>query len=550
MTDHQDMGTTPTLAEEAAMAVLDRRGRVAAASLRAATASRLDTETTAENSADTAPDTEVVNLRPDGGRRGGDRGEPLGRGRRLWLAVAAAAVVVIGVVAALSGGDGRPGVTSGGEPGYLLPGWLPDGLEPFAAVDGDVVARGSDATAQVAVYGDPSAADPWARTIAVTYVDDAGRAAADAAGDDPAFGLGVSREQIEVGGQPATLTDRDAWYVDWAAGGGTLTVFGSEAVTRDEVLAAAAAASPDVTIGAASLPSGFVEMARGPRYAAGSRFVTEGMPPVGLLVTYTTDGRPHAGDTPGLAVMQRPGDAAAVDLLRLNEATSWSTEVRGQHAVGVTTADPPASNQVALQWLDPSGQLVTIYAVGLSDDEVVRVAEELAPASEADIDHLLREYADDHIPVGDEAADESTGATEDGQAEVASGEQDGLRWTLLAAGNSGEASLELVWGDSSASSSWPVDSGGALELVASVPAGWPGPVVVGTVSPPATSVSVEIPGQPAVDAALHDVPRHGRRAFVVFPPATDALATAAVIARDVDGAEIARDTVVLDPQPG
>ena len=83
-----------------------------------------------------------------------------------------------------------------------------------------------------------------------------------------------------------------------------------------------------------------------------------------------------------------------------------------------------------------------------------------------------------------------------------------------------------------------------------MPAGWPGPVVVGTVSPPATSVSVEMPGQPAVDAELHDVPRHGRRAFVVFPTATGALATAAVIARDVDGAEIARDTVVLDPQPG
>jgi hypothetical protein len=147
-----------------------------------------------------------------------------------------------------------------------------------------------------------------------------------------------------------------------------------------------------------------------------------------------------------------------------------------------------------------------------------------------------REVAPPAEPADGEA---TTRPLEDGQTEVAAGEQDGVPWRLLATRRPGYAALELAYGNGSASTGWDAGSPLPLEVSWSQSAGWPVPAIMGVVADGAT-VTVEVPGRPAVTPDLVALPGWDHQGFVAFVPDLDEVGVV-VIARGPDGQEIGRD---------
>ncbi|HKA85906.1 MAG TPA: hypothetical protein VKD21_18715, partial [Acidimicrobiales bacterium] len=422
-----------------ALAELDRLGARAAVALR--------------ERVDAAIELEPVPTRGDVDRStvGTGAGEPLvvdlgrssaprahsARGRRALLAAAAVLILVGASVAIVLTRDDRPAVTSG-QPGYLVPGWLPEGLGPepdTVALNGDQ-GSGPGFGGEVAVYGSGSADDPWAGpTVGVVHV----------VPDPSSFGDETDGEPITVGGHEATLTHDDrAWNVQWSEDGGRVVVRGVD-LGRDEVLAAAAAASAAPAISLAGLPDGFAEIGRGPLDAV----VAAGYPSEsGLSITYAAAA---ADDDTYLAVVQRPGSAASVDLARWGsfDLDSSSTTVRSEHAVVARF-----SGATLLQWHEPAGALVTLVASGLDDDAVRRVAEELRPAGGAEIDRLVREHGTPS------PAQSGFSSLEEGQVQVVSGKRGDIQWRLVASVDQEPRLGSLSYEEASASSGSSSGTGG------------------------------------------------------------------------------------------
>jgi hypothetical protein len=133
----------------------------------------------------------------------------------------------------------------------------------------------------------------------------------------------------------------------------------------------------------------------------------------------------------------------------------------------------------------------------------------------------------------------ATRPLEDGQTEVAAGEHGGVPWRLLATRRPGYAALELAYGNGSASTGWDAGSPLPLEVSWSQSAGWPVPALMGVVADGAT-VTVEVPGRPAVTPDLVALPGWDHQGFVAFVPDLDEVGVV-VIARGPDGQEIGRD---------
>src|SRR5690606_19610129 len=129
--------------------------------------------------------------------------------------------------------------------------------------------------------------------------------------------LRQDQETIDVGDSRATLvTTGGLVVVERAVAGGTLAVVGDDEVTQGEVVVAAAAATVDPAVAGAALPEGFAEIARGPLSAAGSSIrALYGFDGDELGLVYQRG--EGAQRDPSLAVFQRPGSEAAVDLARL-----------------------------------------------------------------------------------------------------------------------------------------------------------------------------------------------------------------------------------------
>jgi hypothetical protein len=192
----------------------------------------------------------------------------------------------------------------------------------------------------IAIYGDPDADDPWSASVAVTHL---------AADEELLGGLPPDGEAVTVGSHEARLLEAESevfwargpdgpgWQVVWTVDGGRLAVTGS--VTRDEVLAAAEAATTEPAIEGSGLPDGYEELARGPlldRLPFTSLFegnvdsVILGSADGTGLAVVSADPSDRDAVRTAVVVAQRPGPASAVDLLRLSFPDAEATTVRGR----------------------------------------------------------------------------------------------------------------------------------------------------------------------------------------------------------------------------
>jgi hypothetical protein len=538
--------------DDARLEALDRRGRAAAATLLHDLATRGAPALVAEDARTVAEPTVIYADRPTVRRRG----RPAHRS--LLAAAVVGALVVAGGAVAIMTSDDDPRVSTGAGPEYLLPGWLPAGLEPASVTDIPDAAElgfGGD----VAVYGNPDTDDPWSTTLVVTHL---------VADEELLGGAPSNGEAVTVAGHPARLHDEfedgRRWQVEWQVDDGLMIVGG--ALTRDEVLAAAETATAEPAIGASGLPDGYVELARGPNAAADFLLTTslfegnvdgslEGSTAgsvdgaangAGLAVTYADPADRDAVRT-ALVVAQRPGPASAVDLLRLWFADADATTVRDRPAVIGRGRELPGSageaGVVAVQWAEPEGRLVTVVGFGVAEDVTLQVAQSLRPGGTDEVAALREQH-----PV---AAPRELGEVPEEHVVVASGESRTGQWRIVAdAGrqeNVGALTLERVWGAIAGTSSTTGDRfEPPLDLAADLSDGTV--VVWGVLGVDAASVTVESPGVEPVALPVHEV--EGWSHLVVagsFPMDHFGVPSGevSVVARDAGGREVARNSTVL-----
>jgi hypothetical protein len=514
--------------DAAALTELDRLGARAAVALRERVDAAVELEplpTRGDPDRSTAGTGGGEPLVVDLGRPSAPRTRPSPR-RRVLLAAAAVLILAGASAAIVLTRDDRPAVTSG-RPAYLLPGWLPEGLGPEPATVGLNRDQGSGAGfgGEVAVYGSESADDPWAGpTVGVVHI----------VPDPSSFGDESDGEPITIGGHEATLTHDDpAWNIEWSEDGGRVVVRGVD-LSRDEVLAAAAAASAEPAISAAGLPDGFAEIGRGPLDAA----ATAGFPDAsGLTIAYTASA---TSDDTYLVVAQRPGTAASVDLARWgpSDVDGSSTTVRGQRA-----AVARLSGATVLQWHEPTGTLVTVVASGLDEDALRRVAEELRPAGGAEIDRLVDEHG---TPSPTRSGFSNL---EEGQVQVVSGTRADIQWRLVASADQELGGLTYEESSGSSASGFggagSADPGAAPPLEAAATRSSDGEswVVFGVVAGDASAITAEGADGSAVSLDLYDVTGWDRKVFIGFLPADTRERD--VVAHRPDGTEVARQWLGL-----
>jgi hypothetical protein len=113
-----------------------------------------------------------------------------------------------------------------------------------------------------------------------------------------------------------------------------------------------------------------------------------------LTLIYTPG--PTADNEDGaIVVRQRPAAPEAVDLVRFGFLDVDTATVRGHRAViGHVEAHGVAT---LVQWYEPSGLLVSVWAEGLSESEALQFAEDLRPADGTEVEQLRRAYAEPNI---------------------------------------------------------------------------------------------------------------------------------------------------------
>jgi hypothetical protein len=452
--------------------------------------------------------------------------------------------------------DGRSDVSSGGPLHYLLPSWLPAGLQPVAAGGlPDTAAAGF--TADVAVYGDADSDDPWSAPLAVVHLV----ADEELLGDRSSGG-----EEVTVAGHDARLRESEGlgdgsagptWEVEWQVDDGMLIVSGP--LDQADVLAAAEAATTEPAIEPSGLPDGYTELARGPISATLSityrpPFDFGAFAGSGLAVTYVDRSEVTATPVDGgegpttVTVVQYPGPASAVDLPRVFVPDSEAITVRGHHALvsRVGVEGPGGTGTVAVQWAEPDGQLVTVVGSGVTEDVVLRVAESLQTAGADEVAGLVGALADLPPP--------EFRAVPAGRVVVASGDSPTGRWRILAnprrSANIGALTIEAVWGPLGNIAS---TTGDRVEPPLDLAASYQDRTVVvwGVLWVDAASVTVEAPDHESVALDIHAVDGWSHPVVAdAFPE--DHFAGAGevvVVARDADGREVGRNSTVLRP-PG
>jgi len=522
---------TPTSDEATALALLDARGRQAATSLRSVVdelVARPDAEAlspgageapspSAGPDADPGPDPDVavVGLRPAGSRGGQGR---------TWL-IAAAVLVVTGLVAAVAmlvrAGD-EEGMVTDDQPGYLLPGWMPDGWDLQDARSVQISDVPGALTGTVTVYGDPAADDPWTgpRLSVWQTVDDG-------------FGLDerADVEQIQVGGLPATIEDRDGSIIVRAVDGDgdDVVMVMAERTERPVALAAAEAAVAGDVAGAR--PDGWERLASGPVSAASA------------TGTYALDGVSlmyggSSSTTGQVAVIEQAGDRDDAELVRLMSGDVEVVEVRGQPAYLVEGS--------LLQWYEPSARaVVTLMANGLDRSELLRFAEGFRASRPGEVDDLVKSHG----------SSGPFGRLQPGEVVVTEGRfPEGQPWRLVAS-DDGSDGFGLAFADGAGSSGTGVDAASgwgtlSVDVASHQMAGGSGVIgIYGAVTPQAGELVIEAPGHEPIRLELHmveGIAGWAEKVFAAVVP-TD-LGPAEVVARAADGSELAR--VPLDVDDG
>jgi hypothetical protein len=327
-----------------ALTELDRLGARAAVALRERVDAAVELEplpTRGDPDRSTAGTGGGEPLVVDLGRPSAPRTRP-SSGRRALLAAAAVLILAGASAAIVLTRDDRPAVTSA-QPTYLLPGWLPEGLgsEPESLVVHEEMGTDDGLVGDIAVYGSESADDPWAGpTVAVARI----------VPDVSSFGDESAGEPITVGGQQATLTDDDpAWNVEWSEDGARVLVRGVE-VSRDEVLAAAAAASAEPAISAAGLPDGFAEIGRGPLDATATGGPTEPGP------RSSTPRRPDTGSRLAMSAWWLRSAPARPHPWTLPGGVASTSSARRRRCAASTQSSPGSPVRPACSGANPQGR--------------------------------------------------------------------------------------------------------------------------------------------------------------------------------------------------
>jgi hypothetical protein len=490
-------------ADGPALLAVDRRGRAAAAAIHAAVAARVEGPAPGVESRGAA-----VADRGDGDADDGRHAIELARvhspvrgGRRrvrppsiwgpAWLAVAAALVAVAAALSVIVlPADRMPTMSSGGQGPLVLGRRSAAVMNLRAGVDtiGPVPARGD-----VAVYGDAGAEDPWAGPL-VTVTSS----------DRPPAGT-LDPEQPPLRGQPVFSLDEDGTGLAWATGEGSLqvTVRGGGLDAGDARLAAEkTSVSPGPAIAATGLPSGLTEIARGSSGAtlADLSPVEPGM----FSMTYSRINGPSGNVV--AAIYQRPGVPGDVDLARVANPRLRPVEVRGVHAVEGPVGDPPVAASVrAVQWWEPSGLLTTVVSHGWGREELLRVVDEMRPATPRQLADLR-----DRRPSGE------------AYVVLASGVHAGVHWWLSTLGGSGEIQFEVP----APAGGTAIDPGDRLLPLRGIWTGaplqlpgWRDEAVFGFVPPDVTALEVDVDGRPT-PVRLEPVTIGGvaMQGFVTFVP--------------------------------
>jgi hypothetical protein len=523
---------------------LDRRGRAAAAALRARVDALVDLDPGLPAPAEAPIPPGSPGLR-DGDDRDGDSehvlvaldadGRDRARHRRRvrWLAVAAAAAL-IAALATMVAREPRTHVDSD-QPRLLVPAAAPAGMDLVWVQPLDGSDRDPAVDIETAVYGEAAAADPWHGPVIVVLQQHVG----DDRPSDFQPPMDAHRETIDIAGHEAILSEGtftgaeaaggdggDAWQVTWTAGDERLVVGGSPGVGRDQVIAAATHVE-DGRVAAAGLPDGFDLLARGPLDAAVDPMGLTSLPYTsGLVLTYRPPG--GAEDGPFIAMLQRPGDPEAVDLLRFAYPDGRSVEVRGRHGMlGVR------DDHVALQWLEPDGQLVTLYGLGFAEEVLLAMAEDLTEIAPGEVSDLAATTPGVLGPApagGVVVAEGRTPAGTDWRVTVGPAAPEGMAaLTLEHADPSGESSTSESFGPPTALAASTVELDGGRTLV------------YGTTPSEAATVAVEAPGRSPVPLDAHPVEGWAGMAVVTgtVTPA-DLPAGTALVARAADGTELHR----------
>jgi hypothetical protein len=160
-------------------------------------------------------------------------------------------------------------------------------------------------------------------------------------------------------------------------------------VSREQVIAAAEAASAEPAIDPTGLPDGLTELARGPIHAAVPWGGISGYTgsSTGLWVSYGNEAV-GTDESTTMLITERSGTAGMVDLFRLAYPQTRPVLIRGQHAV----LGQDTEGNLALQWYEPNGLLVTLTAWGLTEDTLRRVAEELRETGSDEIQRLVADH--------------------------------------------------------------------------------------------------------------------------------------------------------------
>jgi hypothetical protein len=504
---------------------LDRRMRAAGEELHGAIAAAIDEGSPAAATADqpwSTPEdsTPVISL---------DHGTSPSPSPRRWLWAAAAAVIAVGVAGVIllgrDGGDDSPPATTGDQP-FLVPGWLPSGWEPVAA---EHVAESSWPFETAAVYGSRSADDRWSGAfVAILRTDVTGVV-------DTSSG-----ETVDVAGHSATFEDVDGTRVVTVELEGQTLLVSGRGVTRDTVLAIAAAAADDLPIEPV-LPSGLDAIGEAPVDPSVG----------GIRVSYRSDS--HAQS---VTIAQRPGLESELGLIRFLLPDTYEASeatVRGQRAL-VLTADADIEGRDIIQWIEPPGMLVTISADGLADRELDRLIEQLRPSTDAEIDELVKT----HEPQPASEVPQRVEPEEPVEIVIAEGDRGPNHWTAMARESDGltEVSYQDEYTSIGfATAAGEVDDGLEtdddiaveilpLEVNASEALDDRGEVaVVGVAESAITEAFVEAAGQPPLPLELYRDDKLTHTVIVGWVPPT--YLDGEVVGRDSNGREVGRTT--LDP---
>ena len=503
--------------EHDALTVLDRRMTGASAELRRAVDDALGDQPSAGASA-TAGESGGAGVGPSPAIKLERSAAPSPRKWRWVWAAAAAVIAVAGVAGLVIVGDGKdqgaPPASTGAQP-FLVPGWLPAGWAPKSAVQG---AASADQLSSATVYGSSAAEDPWTGdTVVVVRVDAGGSTAA------------AGSEIVDVSGHAATLTrDGETLIVTVPVGDRTFSVTG-RGVDRDALLRVAAAAVDGQPIEAV-LPPGLAEVAGGSLDVASLPLAG------GLSLVYGADSSGHS-----VTIMQRPGRASEVGLLRLvlpAPNTMTEVDVRGQPGVVVQSpADSDAEGAgfpSIVQWVEAPGLLVTVFAEGLGDEDLMRLAEEMRPSTDAEIDDLVERY---HQPPG------VSDGLQEGEVVVAAGDRGAEHWRVTAREDAG--SVDVSYEDESSGFGFGVASDPDPDLAPAVDVSTSDTVdgrgeraMIGVADPTVARVVVEAAGQPPLPAEVYRHDGLTRAVIVGFVP--EAYDHGEVVAFDANGLELAR----------